>query len=141
MDLPEKKDRLEILKIHLQNEELASDVDLIDIASDARTNLYSGSDLKNICVAAALSCVKEENEMYKTTGTYPKQRTLSKRHFDKALEDISASISDDMSSLQLIRKFDEKYGDKHGRRKRKPKWGFGNTLEDPKDMGTGRVRN
>ncbi len=38
---------------------------------------------------------------------YPERRTLAKRHFDKALEDISASKSEDMSSLRDIKKFDD----------------------------------
>jgi len=44
-----------------------------------------------------------------------------------------------MSSLAAIRKFDEKYGEKSGRSKRKPHWGFG--IGDPAESkGAGRVR-
>jgi len=109
VDLPTSADRLAILNLHLSAENLALDVNLEDIASDAKTNLYSGSDLKNLAVAAALSCVREENDKFKETGTYPDKRTLEQRHFDKALNEISASISEDMGSLVQIRKFDEKY--------------------------------
>jgi SpoVK/Ycf46/Vps4 family AAA+-type ATPase len=60
VDLPTQVDRKEILRIHLRGEQLDDSVDLDDLAK--RTPFYSGSDLKNIAVSAALACVKEENE-------------------------------------------------------------------------------
>ena len=71
---------------------------------------------------------------------YPAKRTLMKRHFDKAMDEISASISEDMSSLAAIRKFDEKYGDRKGRRKKRSALGFGGTTVLEKDSEAGRVR-
>lgn len=143
VDLPTEKDREAILKIHLADEDLDESVSLAKISKD--TPYYSGSDLKNVGVAAALACVREENEAAaKHTGdetyVYPPKRTLSKRHFEKALEEISASISEDMTSLTAVRKFDEKYGDRKGRRKRKPAIGFGGRVQTEKDSGAGRVR-
>lgn len=143
VDLPTRDDRLEILKIHLVSEVLAPSVSLEAITD--QTNLFSGSDLKNICVSAALACVREENAAAvaaKVAGVahqYPEKRILEDRHFAKALEEISASISDDMSSLTAIRKFDEKYGEKKGKQKRKSTWGFGASGQ-PESQGTGRVR-
>lgn len=127
VDLPTEADRLEILKIHLRNENLAEDVDLPSLAK--KTPFYSGSDLKNLCVAAALNAVKEENELAKKhTGSepyqHPERRTLTGKHFDTSMEEISASISEDMTSLRDIRKFDEQYGDKRGKKKKTPKLGF-----------------
>ncbi|CAK3956830.1 ATPase family AAA domain-containing 1 [Lecanosticta acicola] len=133
VDLPVAKDRESILKIHLKDEALDETVSLPDLAE--QTPLYSGSDLKNLCVAAALACVREENELVNSKQDspdfkLPEKRTLSSRHFEKAIKEISASISEDMSSLTAIRKFDEQYGDRRGRRKR-PAYGFG--------MGDGSV--
>ncbi|KAK3078561.1 hypothetical protein LTS18_007192, partial [Coniosporium uncinatum] len=68
---------------------------------------------------------------------YPAKRTLMARHFERALEEISASISEDMTSLNAIKKFDEQYGDRKGRR-RKGNWGFGG-LGEAKEEGA-RVR-
>jgi SpoVK/Ycf46/Vps4 family AAA+-type ATPase len=144
IDLPTRDDRLEILKIHLEGEVLAPTVSLESIAD--QTNLFSGSDLKNICVSAALACVREENAdaaKAKSAGEeyqYPEKRLLEERHFAKALEEISASISDDMSSLTEIRKFDEKFGEKKGKKKRKANWGFVMGADQPQAEGTGRVR-
>ncbi|KAK2752189.1 hypothetical protein FQN55_008079 [Onygenales sp. PD_40] len=144
VDLPTEKDRLSILKIHLKEEQVDASVDLAELAS--RTPLYSGSDLKNMCVAAALACVREENELasqHKGEEPYKhaERRTLTKEHFEKAMEEISASISEDMSSLSAIKKFDEKYGDRKGRRKKSAGWGFSAPGAAEKVTETGRVRN
>ncbi|KAI1388504.1 AAA-domain-containing protein [Hypoxylon trugodes] len=136
IDLPLEQDRAAILRIHLKDEILdETTVSIEDIAK--RTPLYSGSDLKNVCVAAAMAAVKEELELEEqqtkegqeessnnSNTTSPKRRILAGRHFDKALQEIGASVSEDMATLTAIRKFDEKYGDNVGgaggrRRKRK----------------------
>ncbi|QVM05668.1 hypothetical protein D8B26_000374 [Coccidioides posadasii str. Silveira] len=144
VDLPTEKDRHEILKIHLKDEAVDKSVDLTDLAR--RTPFYSGSDLKNMSVAAALACVREEydaairhkgDEPYK----YPERRILKSHHFDRAMEEISASISEDMSSLTAIRKFDEKYGDRKGRRKKSAGWGFTPPGAPEPTLETGRVRH
>ncbi|RKF58475.1 putative mitochondrial aaa atpase [Golovinomyces cichoracearum] len=143
VDLPLEKDREEILKIHLKDELLDDSVSLSALAKN--TPYYSGSDLKNVCVAAALACIRDENNMAALhTGDkpyeYPKKRVLQKKHFDKAIEEISASINEDMSSLKEIKKFDEKYGDRKGRRKKGPGLGFGVAQILEKDSDGARVR-
>ncbi|PSN68978.1 AAA-domain-containing protein, partial [Corynespora cassiicola Philippines] len=170
VDLPTQEDRREILKIHLRGEQLDESVDLEELSK--RTPFYSGSDLKNLAVSAALACVKEENEQaaiaaakaateapetdHKHTQQnlgsassspllfpgdqkyeFPERRILYARHFEKALEDITASISEDMSSLTAIKKFDEQYGDKKGKRKKNP-YGFG--INAQSNENTARVR-
>jgi SpoVK/Ycf46/Vps4 family AAA+-type ATPase len=143
VDLPVEKDREAILKIHLKDEILHESVSLAKLAKD--TPFYSGSDLKNVSVAAAMACIREENEVAsKHTGEepymYPPKRILMEHHFRKALDEISASISDDMSTLSAIRKFDEKYGDRRGRRKKAANLGFGGTTVPEKDSDAARVR-
>jgi SpoVK/Ycf46/Vps4 family AAA+-type ATPase len=165
VDLPSQVDRHAILKIHLQGEQLDSSVDLEDIAK--KTPFYSGSDLKNLAVSAALACVKEENEKAAIAAVaeladsasedlpapptdgrppqlsrdrkyeFPETRVLYARHFDKALQEISASISEDMSSLGAIKKFDEKYGDKKGKKKKRV---FGIGLNTDTNESAARVR-
>ncbi|KAG9085376.1 hypothetical protein FS749_004463, partial [Ceratobasidium sp. UAMH 11750] len=61
IDLPEKEARREILKILLREEALAEDVKL-DVLAE-RTVRYSGSDLKNLCLAAAFNAVKENADL------------------------------------------------------------------------------
>lgn len=149
VDLPTENDRLEILKIHLRHESLSEEVDLPDLAK--KTPFYSGSDLKNVAVAAALNAVREENEAAKQyrlnnpdsdkAYQYPEKRILTKKHFEKALEEISASISEDMSSLKEIKKFDEQYGDRRGRKRKSPRWGFKSAKEADQVLETVKVRS
>lgn len=143
VDLPTEQDRLAILKIHLKDETLDQSVDLAELAH--RTPLYSGSDLKNLCVAAALACVREENDLAaKHQGPepyqYPARRILTRAHFERGMEEISASISEDMSSLSAIRKFDEQYGDRKGRRKKSAGWGFMPLGTEQAETDAARVR-
>ncbi|MCJ1296319.1 hypothetical protein MMC34_007885 [Xylographa carneopallida] len=142
VDLPTEKDREAILHIHLKHESLDPSVSLSHLAS--QTPFYSGSDLKNLAVAAALACVREENDAAMVhTGSkpyeYPKKRTLTATHFEKAISEISASISEDMSSLSAIRKFDEKFGNRRGRRKTPGGYGFG-TMTDTEKNNTDSAR-
>ncbi|KAK3179697.1 hypothetical protein K4F52_008867 [Lecanicillium sp. MT-2017a] len=127
VDLPLKDDRAAILKLLLRGETLDSSVSVDDYAQ--RTPYYSGSDLKNVCVAAAMAAVEEENEAAaKHTGPepfqYPERRVLRRDHFESALQQIPASISEDMVSLKMIRKFDEEYGNRR-RNNKKSSMGFG----------------
>ncbi|UNI16211.1 hypothetical protein JDV02_002671 [Purpureocillium takamizusanense] len=141
VDLPLKDDRAAILRLLLKGETLDGSVSLEDYA--ARTPHYSGSDLKNVCVAAAMAAVEEENEAAaKHTGPepfqYPQRRVLRSDHFDKALRQIPASISEDMVSLKLIRKFDEEYGNRRKGAKKKT-MGFG-ILDDKQHASAAETR-
>ncbi|KAJ5595965.1 hypothetical protein N7450_002423 [Penicillium hetheringtonii] len=143
VDLPTEEDRQAILKIHLKDEQLDSSVDLADLAH--RTPLYSGSDLKNLSVAAALACVREENKaaaVHKGDGPYqyPERRTLTSSHFELGMQEISASISEDMASLSAIRKFDEQYGDRKAQRKKNSGWGFIPAVGEESREESARVR-
>ncbi|RFU80857.1 hypothetical protein TARUN_1333 [Trichoderma arundinaceum] len=127
VDLPVENDRQAILELLLKSEILDDSVSLEEYAR--RTPYYSGSDLKNVCVAAAMAAVEEENEAaanHKGPNPfqYPERRILRKYHFEKAVKSIPASISEDMVSLKLIRKFDEEYGNKK-RSAKKSTMGFG----------------
>lgn len=139
VDLPTKDDRTAILNLILRGEKLADDVSLEGLAQ--RTPLYSGSDLKNVCVAAAMAAVEEENEAaYRHTGdepfVFPDRRTLRAAHFERGLRQIPASISEHMVSLKMIRKFDEEYG--KGRKGGRKTMGFG--VLDAEGSDAARVR-
>ncbi|KAF5357974.1 hypothetical protein D9756_001639 [Leucocoprinus leucothites] len=61
VDLPGEKEREEILKILLRDELLGTDVDISRLAK--QTESFSGSDLKHLCVSAALDAVKENVQL------------------------------------------------------------------------------
>jgi SpoVK/Ycf46/Vps4 family AAA+-type ATPase len=123
VDLPLKDEREAILRILLKEESLDETVSLSTLA--AETDLYSGSDLKNLCVAAAMEAVKQEMRDYTAAGSpkegyaWPEKRILTRAHLDAAIKEIGASINEDMESLQAIRKFDERYGDASNKQKRR----------------------
>ena len=58
--LPERKDRLAILKVHFKNKPVASDLDLEALA--AKTAGSSGADLANIANEAAIGAAREHHE-------------------------------------------------------------------------------
>jgi SpoVK/Ycf46/Vps4 family AAA+-type ATPase len=57
VDLPTAQQRKQIFSVHLNGESLDKDVSLEELSK--KTEHYSGSDIKNVCVAAALGRVKE----------------------------------------------------------------------------------
>ncbi|KAG0380205.1 hypothetical protein BGX24_009633 [Mortierella sp. AD032] len=193
VDLPSEQARERILNVYLGQETLDAGVDVKELAK--KTALFSGSDLKNLCVSAALASVREvvegevkalqgENgfaadavvesdasslslavgsnekdtkekdkvldlapllDQYKrdalakitasttspATATYVAStpmvttRVIHKRHFDKALAQITPSCSENMDSLTELRKWDGLYGDGgKGRRKAVKSLGF-----------------
>ena len=149
VDLPTEEDRLAILKLLLADEVLDPIVDLRDLAK--RTNLYSGSDLKNVCVSAAVAAVTEEKasvdilesgsvcgggNKQASDGTieepsrydYLAKRVLRPRHFEKALTEVTPSISESMETIELLKKFDKQYG--NAKDKKKKLMGFGTEASD-----------
>ncbi|KAJ1938109.1 hypothetical protein FBU59_004546, partial [Linderina macrospora] len=111
VDLPGDTDRAKILEIHLKGEVMDPDVDLEAVAK--RTQGFSGSDLKNLCVAAALAALRERVsqevgedggiEALKATKAVGGVISLGMRHFEQALKKVAASSSDQMESLVELR--------------------------------------
>ncbi|KAJ3326223.1 hypothetical protein HDV06_000099 [Boothiomyces sp. JEL0866] len=167
LDMPNQEARKKILAVHLKGEDLAKDVDLEELAK--QTEQYSGSDLKNLCVAAALNRIKEQlvfdstkskgpideslqmkiQEKLKTIddwGAFMKENgmashstvisPLKKHHFDLAFKESPPSLSDEMQTLQELRKWDKQYGDGAGNRQKKHQSPFGFTLKHKREDNT-----
>ncbi|CAE6398537.1 unnamed protein product, partial [Rhizoctonia solani] len=66
IDLPKKRARKAILTILLRDEVLAPDVDLWEISR--KTRGFSGSDLRGLCVSAALAAAKQKLNLPWKTG-------------------------------------------------------------------------
>jgi SpoVK/Ycf46/Vps4 family AAA+-type ATPase len=184
VDLPSEQAREKILNVYLGQETLDVGIDVKELAK--KTALFSGSDLKNLCVSAALASVREvvegevkalqggdvaevfvsdasslavsgdkdkdtkekdkvldlspllnqykQEALAKITATAavasPAEattatRVIHKRHFDRALAQITPSCSENMESLTELRKWDGLYGDGgKGRRKAIKSLGF-----------------
>lgn len=74
IDLPDRKERAAILKVHTKNKPVESEVDLDRIA--ATTAGFSGADLKNIANEAAILAAREN------------KKTIKQQQFEEAIEKV-----------------------------------------------------
>ncbi|KAF0903576.1 hypothetical protein E2562_027991 [Oryza meyeriana var. granulata] len=123
VDLPDSQNRMKILKILLAKENLESDFRFDELAN--ATEGYSGSDLKNLCIAAAYRPVHEllEEEKGGVSGTRTSLRPLKLDDFVQAKAKVSPSVAFDATSMNELRKWNEQYGE-GGSRSKSP-FGFG----------------
>ncbi|KAJ6305286.1 hypothetical protein OIU78_020759 [Salix suchowensis] len=124
VDLPDAENRMKILKIILSRENLEPDF-LFDKLANA-TEGYSGSDLKNLCIAAAYRPVEElleeEKDGKNVAGAAPALRPLNLNDFIQSKAKVGPSVSFDAASMNELRKWNEQYGE-GGSRKQSP-FGF-----------------
>uniref|UniRef100_A0ACD5ZLA5 Uncharacterized protein n=1 Tax=Avena sativa TaxID=4498 RepID=A0ACD5ZLA5_AVESA len=124
VDLPDAQNRMKILKVLLAKESLESEFGFDKLAN--ATEGYSGSDLKNLCIAAAYRPVHEllEEENKGAAGsTKTSLRSLKLDDFIQAKAKVSPSVSFDAKSMNELRKWNEQYGE-GGSRSKSP-FGFG----------------
>ncbi|TPX73846.1 hypothetical protein CcCBS67573_g04885 [Chytriomyces confervae] len=136
--LPTREERIEILKLILSEETLetpptsAPEDDLISYVAD-KTEGFSGSDLKNICIAGALVSVRRMMSLNSgatnTPGAKPShvRRVLRLSDFKEAFEsgDVVPSLSEKAELMKELVKWDKLYGmSASGMRKGVSDWGF-----------------
>ncbi len=125
--------------------------DTVSIAELAqKTDFYSGSDLKNLVVSAALARAKETfvkelmpsvdsaqigetfSKLADVAEKKPKERNKTKQaeypslnvdHFDTAFAEVPPSLSQETTSLVELRKWNDKFGE-GARRQKAARWGF-----------------
>lgn len=103
---PSAEDREAILRIHLKDETLDPDVDLEKLAR--LTVSYTGSDLKSLCVAAAMAAVYDivqdaelkRTERKKSRRKRASRRTLCFRHFEQAMHEIGTNTEHNQHTPQ-----------------------------------------
>jgi len=78
---PDKKARLEILKIHTKNMPLAKDVDIEKVAGE--TEGYVGADLESLSREAAMLALRKDKDA----------KQVNKKHFDEAMKKVTPSVS------------------------------------------------
>ncbi|KAJ9145666.1 hypothetical protein P3X46_028023 [Hevea brasiliensis] len=123
VDLPDAENRKKILKIFLAQENLGPDFQFNKLAS--ATEGYSGSDLKNLCIAAAYRPVQELLEEEKKGGkgdVASALRSLNLDDFIQSKAKVGPSVAYDAASMNELRKWNEQYGE-GGSRRRSP-FGF-----------------
>ncbi|KAJ3096266.1 hypothetical protein HDU97_006071 [Phlyctochytrium planicorne] len=105
VDLPTEAQRLGIMTKLLEDEKLSSDLDIKEIAK--KTAFYSGSDLKNLTLSAALAALKEHLVRESITPDEPSQSAaLSTEEVLKRADSIDdwANVLDDTKSEASPRK-------------------------------------
>ncbi|CAL9076075.1 unnamed protein product [Musa textilis] len=129
VNLPDASNREKILRVILAKEDLAPDVDLKVLAS--MTDGYSGSDLKNLCVAAAHCPIREllEKETKDRDAALSEGRPLPALHgsddiralrmddFEYAHEQVYCSVSIDSSNMAQLHEWNELFGEGGSRKK------------------------
>ncbi|CAK7337968.1 unnamed protein product [Dovyalis caffra] len=122
VDLPDAGNRMKILRIILNRENLEPDFQFSSLAN--ATEGYSGSDLKNLCIAAAYRPVEEllQEEKGGKNGAAPALRPLNLNDFIESKVKVGPSVSFDAASMNELRKWNEQYGE-GGSRKKSP-FGF-----------------
>ena len=83
---PDKKARLEILKIHTRNMPLKN-VDLEELAG--RLDGYAGADIENLCREAAMIAIRESKAA----------DIITSKHFEEAMKTVKPSIDDELIEL------------------------------------------
>lgn len=109
IDLPDAKNRFNIL-VNLLKENLCEN-ELLDSLPEMaeKMNFYSGSDLKNVAITAAL-----KSAMRLASGAVSgcdNKMIISKSDFEEAMREVPASLSDQMDSLVELRKWNQIYGE------------------------------
>ncbi|KAL9229931.1 hypothetical protein vseg_005344 [Gypsophila vaccaria] len=117
VDLPDVENRVKILKIFLGQENLETGFRFEELAKV--TEGYSGSDLKNLCIAAAYRPVQEllEEEKLVKDVVSPTLRPLSLDDFVQSKSKVGPSVAYDATSMNELRKWNEQYGEGGSRRK------------------------
>lgn len=116
VDLPNAENRANILRIILANEDLDNTFSHKALAT--QTEGYSGSDLKNLCVAAAYTPIREfleaeqQAKACNEAASSPSQtiRSLCLNDFLQAKTKIGASLAYDAASMIQLRQWNEQYG-------------------------------
>lgn len=124
VDLPDAENRMKILRIFLAQENLDSNFQFDKLAN--LTDGYSGSDLKNLCIAAAYRPVQElleEEKKGASEGTTSVLRPLNVDDFIQAKSKVGPSVAYDATSMNELRKWNEMYGE--GGSRTKSPFGFG----------------
>ncbi|MHA1269614.1 MAG: CDC48 family AAA ATPase [Candidatus Helarchaeota archaeon] len=95
---PDKKERLDILKIHTNGMPITGNIDLNYLAE--KTVRYTGADLENLCREAVMMQIRDDR----------KSKTVSWDYFLKALEEIRPSFTKEIEEkyVKMVNKYVKK---------------------------------
>jgi len=113
VSLPDSEAREEILDILLKEEVVGQSKEerkeiLTYVAS--KTNQWSGSDLKNLCIATVMNAIKQQ--IIEPNKKNEVMRVIRKEHFDMAFDsgDIVPSLNEKTGIIIQLQEWNAKYG-------------------------------
>jgi len=110
VDLPDKEARKQILKALLMKEVLSEDFDYDTVAE--KTSEFSGSDLKNLCVAASFRPVRDHLKLSEEELAAKELRPITTEDLVAARNEVGPSLSNDStSSMSELKQFNEQFGE------------------------------
>lgn len=112
VDLPDEGERREILEILLKEEQVGDtpeEREQIIAAIAARTDWWSGSDLKNLALASAMNAIREQ---ILGKPTHETKRVLHLSHFEKAIAagDVVPSVGEKGELVKELKQWDKQFG-------------------------------
>lgn len=110
VDLPDAAGRRQILDILLRDDRMPDAERTIERIA-GQTDFYSGSDLKNLALSAAMTSIREglsANTLTSSTSGV----TIEWRHWESALREVPPSLSKETESLKQLRLWNEQFGDR-----------------------------
>ncbi|KAL6541441.1 hypothetical protein OROGR_010927 [Orobanche gracilis] len=111
--LPDVENRSKILKVLLDEQNLESGFSFEQLAE--ATDGYSGSDLKNLCVAAAYRPIEDLLEQESKGGASdedPALRPINLNDFIHSKAKVRPSVAPNASSINMLREWSEQYGER-----------------------------
>ncbi|KAL4530815.1 hypothetical protein Ndes2526B_g09205 [Nannochloris sp. 'desiccata'] len=131
--LPDANNREKILRTILKDEEVDKELDFVELGKE--TDGYSGSDLKNLAIAAAYCPLRELLEIEKkrmsetstdiegtatTAGAktveLPPVRSINMADFKSAMKQVTPSTHAESASTSELQKWNEQFGEGGSRR-------------------------
>ena len=110
VDLPSFAERRRVLEVVLKDECLSPDFTVDAVAT--LTDGYSGSDIANLCAAAAYRPLRELLEDEAREGIMKKtMRDLTLNDFEQAKKQISASVAKNSTASKVLQRWHAQYGD------------------------------
>lgn len=111
IDLPDPENRLQILRTLLKDN--LCETELLDELPDIveKLKFYSGSDLKNVAITAALKSAMRLSNETRTGNRHDSELVVLKSDLEEAIKEVPASLSDQMDSLIELRKWNHIYGE------------------------------
>lgn len=116
VDLPNEDGRREILSILLKDEVVENLENVLDFVVENTRN-FSGSDLKNLCIAAAFNAIREMQEV-------SANRVIMMKHFELAFKNGDVVSSQSSENRRLLMDWNAKFGTSHSSSKAFSAWGF-----------------